>query len=160
MKKLILFILIISLAMLANVRLLSPETVAEVAISKPHALSLHELVNQYRMSKGVSVLAETKALDDSAQAKCLDMQKYNYWSHTSPQGVKPWAFFHNMAGKMGENLAKNFQSDQATVIGWEKSPTHNANMLDPIYTEVGYFTCDGSAGHITVQHFRGDLVRH
>jgi len=122
-----------------NQKASSPSTLAystEMSVS-----GLLSFTNQQRASNGLGPLAINSLLNSSAQAKANDMVALDYWAHTSPGGQEPWVFFDS-AGyvykKAGENLAYGFGTSNSTVIGWMNSPSHRANVLDTVYTEVGF----------------------
>lgn len=97
--------------------------------------------NSQRKDNGKNALTLNTKLSNAAQSKANDMVARNYWSHVTPTGEQPW-FFINNAGytytKAGENLAYGFATSNDTVIGWMNSPTHKANLLDEVFTEVGF----------------------
>ena len=97
--------------------------------------------NQQRTTNGLSALTINAKLNQAAQAKANDMVTRNYWSHNTPDGVEPWAFFDN-AGyayfKAGENLAFGFMTSSDTITGWMNSPSHRENLLNSSFQEVGF----------------------
>lgn len=103
--------------------------------------ALLSATNQQRANNGLGALTVNSLLNSSAQAKANDMVAKNYWSHNTPSGQEPWVFF-DAAGyeysKAGENLAYGFGTSGETVVGWMNSPSHRANILDTMYTEVGF----------------------
>ena len=118
--------------------------------------------NQHRASAGLNNLIAHQKLNHSAQLKCEDMVKNNYWSHIAPSGSEPWVFFEKVEYKYsvaGENLAYGYTSSSATVEGWMISPGHRENLLRKDYVHVGFGVCDTpdylNKGHyvIVVQHF-------
>lgn len=119
-------------------------------------VSLH---NNYRTSNGLSVLTYNSKLTSSAQAKANDMCANNYWAHSSPTGVTPW-YWITQAGydydHAGENLARNFSTDQGMFNAWLKSSTHLANIVGNYKNiGIGRNACGGI--NYTVVHF-GTLV--
>lgn len=113
------------------------------------------LTNEWRAQNNLPALVESPLLNKSAELKCLDMQAKNYWSHNSPDGTLPWAWFKQVDYSYvyaGENLAKQFVTAEGAIKGWKESPTHNENLLKPEYTEVGFATCEGPQRHLVVQH--------
>jgi uncharacterized protein YkwD len=38
---------------------------------------------------------------------------------------------------MGENIAAGQRSPEDAVAGWIKSPDHCANLMNPVFTEMG-----------------------
>lgn len=111
-----------------------------------YALSMNmerllEETNSERGQNGLEPLRLNSKLYAAAQAKADDMAKRNYWSHYTPDGQAPWVFVqaHDYAyQKLGENLATGFLDENGTVKGWMASEGHRKNLLDPIFTEVGF----------------------
>lgn len=118
---------------------------------------LLQATNGQRSSNDKTTLSLNQQLSAAAQAKANDMIARNYWSHTTPDGQQPWVFIDS-AGykylKAGENLAYGFASSNETVIGWMNSPSHQANMLDSAFSDVGFGFANGpnynGAGEETV----------
>jgi uncharacterized protein YkwD len=97
--------------------------------------------NKVREAEGLKPLRFNRTLDTAAQAKASDMSLRDYWSHTSPDGLEPWAFVdlqNYKYAKAAENLAYGFITSESTVAGWMNSPGHRANILDPNLEEVGF----------------------
>ncbi|HEY1064135.1 MAG TPA: CAP domain-containing protein [Candidatus Saccharimonadales bacterium] len=104
-------------------------------------LALLDATNEDRQDNQRSLLALSRQLQDAAQAKANDMVAENYWSHTSPNGEKPWKFITATGFQYqtaGENLAYGFDSADSITNAWMHSPEHRANMLDQTYTNVGF----------------------
>jgi len=118
------------------------------------------LTNTQRANYDVGQLTENTLLDRAAQAKAQDMASKNYFSHTSPDGTTPWEFI-TQAGYQyqyaGENLAVRFVNSQDVVNAWMASPTHRANIVKPVYTQIGVGTAlgtyDGEPATYVVQYF-------
>lgn len=140
---------------------------ASVAALSP--MDIESRVNSVRQSNQLSVLKDNSILDESAQAKADDICSRNYWSHNTPDGVKPWAFIEN-AGygkyiKLGENLAygPDYLDAGTYLIYWVNSPEHFANITGD-YTEqgVGVTNCSYYQNKtnqlIIVNHFGNPLV--
>ena len=81
------------------------------------------------------------SLNASAKLKASDMVTKNYWSHYSPSGEEPWAFFRQVGYKYykaGENLAYGQKMGQEVIENWMNSPKHKDNLLDNKFKEVGF----------------------
>ena len=75
-----------------------------------------------------------------AVAHAADMATHSYFSHTGRDGSNvteranragyPWR-------AIGENIAAGQMDADAAVQGWVKSPGHCANLMSPVYTEMG-----------------------
>lgn len=104
------------------------------------------LTNNERILAGDGTLTENPALTLAAQNKARDMATKGYFSHTGPGGKSPWVWITD-AGysyqSAGENLAVRFDTSSDVVQAWMASPTHRANIVKPIYTEIGVGTAEG-----------------
>lgn len=110
------------------------------------------LVNTQRLLHRVKPLKENILLNKSAKNKACDIFEKGYWSHYSPNGKTPWDFMSESGYKhiqAGENLARNFDSDDEAMNAFMRSEGHRRNILRVEYTEIGIGRC----GNITVQHF-------
>jgi uncharacterized protein YkwD len=100
--------------------------------------------NTARAAQGMPALVLNQALVTAAQMKVRDMQVNLYWSHFRPSDNKaPWDFMKEAGyayDVAGENLARGFRTAEGITEGWLESPTHRANLLSPLYSEVGYAT--------------------
>jgi hypothetical protein len=97
--------------------------------------------NTERTGAGIGGVALDSQLSQAAQAKADDMAARNYWSHNTPDGKEPWVFVKNAGYNyqaVGENLAYGFGTSCATITGWMNSPSHRENMLNSVYTDVGF----------------------
>lgn len=103
--------------------------------------SLLDETNAQRAANGQPPLKLNSQLISAATAKANDMAARNYWSHVTPDNEQPWSFFDKVGyayQKAGENLAYGFTTSKETISGWMNSPTHKANLLDPVFDEVGF----------------------
>lgn len=127
------------------------QPVVQTVINKPvetqsTLLTLH---NEYRASLGLEPLIETSELDAVALKKCEDMQTRNYWAHSINGEL--FQQFYPPALKIGENLAYGFLSDAMSMQGWKDSPSHNENLVDPMYRKEGFAHCEGPMKNLIVQ---------
>jgi uncharacterized protein YkwD len=103
--------------------------------------ALLDATNSNRISNQRGNLSLNLQLERAAQDKANDMVAENYWSHTSPDGAKPWRFITASGYQYqtaGENLAYGFDTANAITNAWMHSQQHKANMLDASYSEVGF----------------------
>ncbi|MDB5209147.1 MAG: hypothetical protein JWR72_4222 [Flavisolibacter sp.] len=81
------------------------------------------------------VLLEKAALNHSK-----DMYSNNYFSHTSQDGTGAGVRI-DVAGykwkTYGENIAMGYNTEQAVVEGWLKSPGHCQNIMKASFKEMG-----------------------
>jgi uncharacterized protein YkwD len=114
-----------------------------------------ELINAEREKEGVAPLTYSFQLSESAQLKCDDMIKNNYFAHYSPSGTSPWSFMAQAGYRYtfaGENISQahgDFMSMDAFML----SPSHKANILSTKFTHVGIGRCYTYDYDIVVQHF-------
>lgn len=129
---------------------MAPATVSDILV----------LTNESRVAAGVAPLELNFALNQAAQSKAEDMVINNYFSHTSPDGRKPWNFVDRSAYEyllVGENLAMNFLGAADAHAALMASPSHQKNILNPKYTHVGLAVVegkiDGETTNVMVQMF-------
>jgi len=89
---------------------------------------LMEKVNAYRESMGLSTLKKSDRLCDIAKIRIVEVQEN--WSH---EGFYAERFCKECT--IGENLAKEYISEQSTLSNWIKSPSHREQMVTP-YTHA------------------------
>ena len=118
------------------------------------------LTNNERTANSVGQLTENSLLDAAAQAKANDMAAKGYFSHIGPDGKEPWAWVAGAGYNYqdaGENLAVRFVDSTDVVNAWMASPTHRANIVKPVYTEIGVGvaqgTFQGQPATFVVQYF-------
>lgn len=106
-----------------------------------------EQTNQFRRSQGVRPTASSRALEQAARSFAEFMARTDRYGHEAdgkqpPERAKAHGYDYCM---VSENIAYQFQSAgfrsrdlaQRLVRGWEVSPGHRRNMLDPDATEIG-----------------------
>lgn len=113
-------------------------------IPTPQAVkTLMESINSYRKQNGLNTIEIMSTLMSSAQAHSADMAFNEKLTHDSSNGK---SFQDRMDelnidyGVIVENVAMNSGPDYAKMAfeQWKKSPPHNANMLKPELTHVGF----------------------
>ncbi|MCS6928895.1 MAG: CAP domain-containing protein [Saprospiraceae bacterium] len=89
-------------------------------------------------------------LNAAAQVHAEDMQRRNYFKHTTPEGRTP-AHRVSQAGyswaQVGENIAWGQPTPESVVESWRNSSGHCANMMNPAFLHMGI----GRAGTYWVQ---------
>lgn len=114
------------------------------------------LVNQDRAKAGLKPLQLNPVLNLAAQAKAYDMLKYNYFDHADPDGRLPWAWFKSMGYDYtyaGENLALGFSNFNEMEDSLMASANHRANILSPLYSDLGVGIVEYRGSPIVVQFF-------
>lgn len=121
------------------------------------AAEVVDLTNRERAGAGLPPLAADPLLTKAAQAHSADMVARAFYSHTSPEGGKPWdraAAAGCRRHSIGENIACGQRSPAEVVRGWMDSPGHRANILKPDFTHLGIgFAGGGPAGTYWTQLF-------
>ena len=115
-------------------------------LSTVTASTLTSLTNAERVKTGLPALRESQFLRTSARLKGEHMIRYDYFEHTSPNGVAPWAWFdaaHYAYVNAGENLAIDFTTAESVVTAWMRSPGHRRNILSTQYDDIGMAVVSG-----------------
>lgn len=113
---------------------------------------LYQLTNEKRVEFKLKPLKYNIKLEKSATIKACDILNRNYWSHKDPDGKYSWYLFRKVGykySKAGENLAKDFKTDEEIIEAFMKSKTHKEVLLNKYYKDIGI----GKCGNITVFHF-------
>ena len=108
-----------------------------------------DLVNQARASprycgnrafNAARPVRWSASLAEASQRHSEDMARYNYFSHSGRDGSDP-AQRVERAGyryrSTGENIAAGQLNAEDAVAGWIKSPGHCANLMNPVFTDMG-----------------------
>jgi uncharacterized protein YkwD len=123
------------------------------------AAEVVDLTNRERSAAGLPVLAADPRLTAAAQAHSADMVARDFYSHTDPDGGRPWdraAAAGAARRTVGENIACGQRSPADVVEGWMNSPGHRANILKADFTHIGIgFAGGGRAGTYWTQLFGG-----
>jgi uncharacterized protein YkwD len=80
------------------------------------------------------------ALAEASRLHAEDMARYNYLSHNGRDGSDPAQRVERAGYRYratGENIAGGQMKPEDAVAGWIKSPPHCANLMDPVFTEMG-----------------------
>ena len=115
------------------------------------------LVNEVRAEKGVAPLTADASLDATARLKAEDMAAKNYYGHDPNDGTE-WDTIIKASradSYVSENIARCYESSEAEVEAWKKSPGHYDNLMDPQWKKYGTATTwdTESSCYITVNHF-------
>ena len=106
----------------------------------PYELEVVKLVNQERAAYGLEPLSISSELCAGARLKSEDMQKNNYFSHTSPTYGTAFDLMKSLGisyHTAGENIAQGYTTPSAVVEAWMNSEGHRANILSSTYTSIG-----------------------
>jgi uncharacterized protein YkwD len=103
-------------------------------------------VNAYRVAHGLVPLRESPGLDRSARQHSEEMGRRGYFHHASADGTVFWRRIERYYPEkghsywsVGENLV--FESPRLSarraMQRWIGSPPHRANLLRPIWRQIG-----------------------
>lgn len=126
----------------------APTLVENGSCLDPIELEFLALINTYRQNHGLAPLKNSAKLNVASYNHSLDMGTRNYFAHDTPQpyptGQEGPKFSDRMkaAGYTSyTTAAENIAAGRGTAAGvfeqWKTSAGHNANMLDPDYTQIG-----------------------
>jgi len=85
-------------------------------------------------------LALSAQLSQAALAYARDMADWGYMNHTGHDGSSPAQRITRSGyrwSEVGENLASGVMTADEVVTGWLGSPEHCANLMDPLYRQLG-----------------------
>lgn len=105
-----------------------------------------DLTNINRQENNSKPLNQNPLLMQAAKLKAEDMAKKSYFSHTSPDGLGPQDWLKKAGYNFqyaGENLAVHFSDSDAVEKAWMQSSGHRANIINPLFTEIGIATATG-----------------
>jgi uncharacterized protein YkwD len=99
-------------------------------------LKLAEVINDYRVSKGLNTLEiinhiSYKSLEHNQYMIDNNVVNHDYFEERSNNIIQVLG-----AVKVGENIAYNFSTPNSALYAWLQSPGHKAN-LDGDYTHFG-----------------------
>ncbi len=105
--------------------------------------ALIDLINQERVSQGLTALNPSQALANAGREHSLDMACNGIFSHTGSDGSSPFdrilraGYGFSFAGENIYAGSGSYNSPQAAFDGWMNSPGHRANILSPDFVEIG-----------------------
>lgn len=85
-------------------------------------------------------LSTSAQLSQVALAYARDMAVFGYMNHTGRDGSSPAQRITRSGyrwSEVGENLASGVMTADEVVAGWLGSPEHCANLMDPLYRQMG-----------------------
>ena len=91
--------------------------------------------NELRVKKGLKPLTYSDLLAIAADAWANWMARWGRLNHDNfARRISSTGYQYSYAG---ENIAMGYATVQAVMAGWQKSPGHLANILNPRFTEFG-----------------------
>ncbi|MEB0006357.1 CAP domain-containing protein [Pseudomonas sp. MH9.2] len=94
----------------------------------------------YQRFAAARPLTWNNALGAAAQGHSRAMAYGNYFAHQDPNGDSPAARARAVGYRgrqIGENIAAGQGSPSQAMQGWLASPGHCANLMNPMFTQVG-----------------------
>jgi hypothetical protein len=85
-------------------------------------------------------LVAAALLDQAAQIQASDMATHNFFAHEGSDGSRPSDRITRVGYKwraVAENIAAGYREVDPVIQGWIDSPGHCANLMNPVYTEMG-----------------------
>src|SRR3989344_7329165 len=143
----LIFFLMVSLA--AEAFLVANLVVRQSGINFLAAVVQSEIItltNTVRAESKVGSVIENTQLNAAAQAKANDMATQGYFAHVGPDGREPWAWVTEAGYNYqwaGENLAVHFVDSRDIIHAWMASPSHRANLVKLVYTDIGVGIANG-----------------
>lgn len=117
------------------------------------------LVNEQRTANGLSKLTYRSDLQKAADIRAEEI--INTFSHTRPDGSECFTVFTQIGvtdyRRLGENIAKGYETPESVMDGWMNSEGHRANILNSdfegIIIGIKEVNSDGYIGYAWVQLF-------
>lgn len=121
---------------------LLPKT-AQLSVITPDKLI--ELTNQERLKAGLEPLTANQLLAKAAIDKAQAIFNAQIFKHNF--GDKRFSSWVSEAGYhysyVGENLALDFTTSEGVITAWNNSSSHQKNLLNPYYQEIGVASMPG-----------------
>lgn len=125
---------------LLDVGLSDPKAAAQALLAQVNAARAKPRLCGAQRFSAAKPLAWSPALASAALQHSQSMALGNYFAHVGPQGDTPYgrAKAAGYRGRqVGENIAAGQGSPTAAMAGWLASPGHCANLMNPLFTQVG-----------------------
>lgn len=129
-----------------------------VAKENISSTQIFKLINKERARANVSPLTLNNKLIQAAKNKAKDLAEKKYFDHNSPEGKQFSSWIKETDYKysfIGENLAINFQTEEAVINAWMKSSSHKENILEENFTETGIAIATNNEGKIIIVQIFG-----
>jgi uncharacterized YkwD family protein/spore coat assembly protein SafA len=124
-------------------------TIPEASPLKTLESQVLTLVNRERSSRGLAPLKMNWEVQRCARMKSQDMINKGYFDHQSPTYGSPFKMMESFGihfSAAGENIAYGQTTAQQVMTAWMNSSGHRANILSPIYTQIGVGAAKKSNG--------------
>ncbi|MCB8837803.1 CAP domain-containing protein [Aurantimonas sp. VKM B-3413] len=115
-------------------------------ISVDRAGALAE-INAFRAGHGLGPVHFDAVLDKAAERQARAMAARGRLSHTVDGDLSSRMQAYGYRRSAGaENIGWNYRSTSAVMSGWENSPGHRENLLNPRVSEAGFAAATGANG--------------
>lgn len=127
----------------------APAASAEIRYLPEVERGIFRLTNAVRRKEGLAALTWDAALTRVARAHSADMLLRGYFQHESPEGLTPHerakdgtpyalaASGENLWAAQGDQPLDAERLPRIIVETWLASPGHRANLLNPLFTDMG-----------------------
>ena len=108
------------------------------------------LANAQRAAAGVAPLTVNGKLNSAAEGHSGYQASITTMTHDGPGGMSAGARMTNAGyrwGAWGENVAYGQADCSSVIAAWMGSAGHRANILNPVFTEIGIAVATGSNGY-------------
>ncbi len=105
-----------------------------------------ELINATRRANGAAPWRYNPALEAAARSQARLMASKDTLSHDLGTTLRQRVTAAGYQTAVGENVAKGYQTLQATIQGWLASPGHRKTLLSPKFVEFGLAFARTGAG--------------
>jgi len=125
---------------LLDARLGDPRSAAQALLAQVNEARARPRLCGRKRFGAARPLAWSPALGMAAQAHSRAMAQEDYFAHTDPNGATPYnrARAAGYRGRqVGENIAAGQGSPSAAMASWLASPGHCANLMNPVFNQVG-----------------------
>ncbi|HWG03904.1 MAG TPA: CAP domain-containing protein [Beijerinckiaceae bacterium] len=97
-----------------------------------------DMISTYRKAHGLSLVVLDPVLARVAQNQAMAMARADVMSHTVDGSLMARLDGAGAANKAAiENVSAGYETLPSAIAGWQHSPEHNANLLDPKMPRMG-----------------------
>lgn len=109
------------------------------ASSNEGASELAAMVSRYRAGRGLGPVAVAPALNEAALRQSVAMAAVGELSHAAAGSFASRIDASGLAAaRAAENIGVGYRDHVQALAGWRASPAHDANLLMPEATRIGY----------------------
>ena len=129
--------------------LASEDNAPEIAETRPSSVvrldpsEIRERISSYRSAHGLPAVTIDPALMALAQSQANMMARADHLSHDLGGSLDHRLnAAHHAKGYAVENVSAGYANADAALGGWQRSPGHNANLLDTKMRRMGIAAAD------------------